>query len=293
MKHLINFNSFLNENKSYKNEFDSLLVKITNLINYTGISFLNEDIISKSKIDGVRISCEIKDDLIKISYQLSNRNDNNYKITEILNEFDLKWDFSYDGREFSLYVIDRNTLRINDKSYEKSNETDEFFNGLKDIIYKCSGVPENNFLYFKDLENLLKNSINKYGIRKINNKTIDTHSNLARSMMEHRCYIKYTTDEFVVSFPYENEIYNSIGEKNLKKFFFRTHDSDDGIYFGIFKDSTIKSQNLFRFRESSNKYTNYDEFLNFVKTMSEFVENKGMSEWEFDQDKALSTLKKL
>jgi hypothetical protein len=150
---------------------------------------------------------------------------------------------------------------MNHHRYLKTEETYEFFDSLANLI-KDNSVPNEKFRYFGELEESLKRYIDKFGIRRVNGESLDNPTYTS-------CSIRYDDKSFSVSFPHKSDISDYIGKNDLNKYYFRTHDADDGIYFSVSK--TPNTDGIFNFREGISYFSNYNEFTNFLENMIEYV----------------------
>lgn len=268
MKHIKKYNEFLlNENNKEEIPYNTILNKFKALFRENSITKTNGKLTytkSKHSINNTNVKCEYDKDRIDISIYPTNGNtDECKKLFNMFGLSDYMVQYHSKMKEFS-FLIDLSFIdefKMNYHRYPKTDETYEFFDSLVNLI-KDNSVPNEKFRYFDELEESLKRYIDKFGISQINGKSLDNPTYTS-------CTIRYDDNRFSVSFPHKDIIYNYIGKNDLNKYFFRTHDADDGIYFSVSK--LHNADGIFVFREGVSYYCNYGEYTKFLENMIDYV----------------------
>lgn len=259
---------------------------ISKIIDTYGISRINDTWVNvkykKYYVDGA-IKANITDNSIK--FEVAYRGNK----PSIIDELSLDGIFfvSNRGRFYLDVKLNQDSLIVNGTYHVRNKESNAFYEKLKKIITIDPFSQQISYNYFDEMERDLKTYITKYGIRKLNGKTLDndSHFNLALEMTSQRCYIKHDDTQLYISFPYSNSIANYITKKTMDKYEVRYHDSDDGILFNVYeaKENPYNGK-MFQFGGGTNYYSNFNDFLKFKDNMINFIENKGLDEWSVNKD---------
>lgn len=90
-----------------------------------------------------------------------------------------------------------------------------------------SNVIRSRYLYFEECGDYIISLIDKFGIRAINSEASYIPGDGDKGT------IRFNDNYFQYRLPYYSDIANFIGKRNLDKYNFRYHDSDDGILFSV------------------------------------------------------------
>lgn len=152
-----------------------------------------------------------------------------------------------------------------------------------------------NTSILNELQTIIKNLLNIYGLRYINGVDLDKsngHFSLPKVMTDKRGEVKFDKEKFFLYFPLKDEIINTIGKKNFDKYF--TYDSSDGyLSFKIRIYKNNKNEIVSDFITSRSIELDVDDVKNFIIDLTNFINSLEKKEWKPSQKDLEQGLKDL
>lgn len=149
-----------------------------------------------------------------------------------------------------------------------------------------------------ELQIVIKNLLNTYGLRYINDVDLDKsngHFSLPKMMTDKRGQVKFDDEKFFLYFPLKNEIINTIGKKNFDKYF--DYDSSDGyLSFKIRVYQNNKNEIVSDFITSRSIELNVDDVRQFITDLTTFIKSLEKKDWnptQKDLEQGLRDLKNI